>query len=81
MQVRYIGSPGDPDFIDQFGFTFERKGPAVKVPDDHRFAPIFIGNPFFECKGKGIVDFTPATPIPEAPIEGIRIPPEKPAVG
>lgn len=58
MEVRYIGSQGDPDFIKQYGISFERKGDWVTVPDDHPFASKFRGNPFFDVKGRKDAELT-----------------------
>jgi hypothetical protein len=51
MKVQYIGQSGDPDVITQYGFTFERKGAAVDVPDSSKFASKFVNNPFFKVTG------------------------------
>ena len=52
MQVQYIGQSGDPDTVTQYGFKFERKGPAVNVPDNSPYAAKFVNNPFFKVTGQ-----------------------------
>lgn len=51
MKVTYIGRQGDPDFVTVFGFTFERKGAAVFVPDTHPKAFKFVNNGTFKVDG------------------------------
>jgi hypothetical protein len=77
MRVRYIGTPGDPDVITQYGFTFERKGKAVEVPDDHRMAAKFVNNRFFDTKGPGVDDLIVEPPVAGAE-EKIIEPPANP---
>ncbi|MDE2458607.1 MAG: hypothetical protein KGL20_05160 [Rhodospirillales bacterium] len=62
MQVQYIGQSGDPDTIKQYGFTFERKGAAVTVPDNSPYAAKFVNNPFFKVTGNGVATLK-ATPV------------------
>lgn len=65
MKVRYIGRQGDPDFIMQYGYRFERKGKAIEVPDDHPRASKFVNNPFFEVKGEAVDALTAESPEPD----------------
>lgn len=74
MKVTYIGERSGPDEIRQYGFTFERMGDAVVIPNDHPRAAKFVGNPYFKCEDlpKGSADFDGSAATSQAAvIEGI----------
>lgn len=50
MLVQWLGEPSGPDFIAMRGFTFERKGEPVEVPDNHAAAKQFRENHYFKVQ-------------------------------
>lgn len=80
MKVRYIGQQGDPDFITQYGFKFERKGEHVVVPDDHKMAHKFVNNPFFDATGDAVEGLTVEPTEQDGDLDVIE-PPSVPARG
>lgn len=50
MKAQWLGEPSGPDEITMHGFTFERKGEPVEIPDNHPHASKFVSNPFFKVQ-------------------------------
>lgn len=48
MKVQWLGEPQGPDEITMRGFTFERKGEPVEIPDNHPHADKWINNHYFK---------------------------------
>lgn len=85
MKVQWLGEPQGPDEITMRGFTFERKGEPVEVPDDHPHAEKFINNHYFKVQ-KAVketappidADDEPADEAPKQPRAPRAVPKAKP---
>lgn len=77
MKVTYLGEANGTDSITQFGFRFERRGPAVDVPDNHPKAAKFVNNRHFlveDAPKELVID-----PLTVADNEEIQQPPQAPS--